>query len=173
MNILHKIFSKKSEEKPDKETLDILSKYITDDALDKIKKGELPPKPLPQNGNITYLIVQMKDDTVAKTSSIIKKVIKIIMKNDGFAACYLSSFVIATFGFPFNDDEDAYTLCKNTCEMLINDLKSEIKILYGVDEGIFDDWGEADLAVYGPIISNVSEKIDMLLKLDFGKYSKG
>ncbi len=158
--------------KKEKEALSYLSKYVTPDAFEKISKGKLPDLELFKEGLVTFVITQVNDVSLNKLQSLQRDVVATIMASGGIVDCIISSIVIGTFGFPFEDQNDPRELCENTVKNLLELCKHDIKVIHGQEKGFFGNLGGPHRFSYGPIISNLSGKFSLLNKLEYGKMLK-
>lgn len=158
--------------KEQKQVLHRLSKFVDSEALEKIAAGKMPDFEIFKEGIINFLITQVKDTPLSSFQALQSDVITTILENKGFVDCIMSSIIIATFGFPFEDRKNAGELCENTARTLLNLRKHDIRIIYGEEKGTFGNIGCSRLFRYGPLISNVDRKLSLLNKLEYGKLLK-
>lgn len=150
-----------------------LSKFVNPEALEKITKGKDPTlESFQKAGLITFMITQVNDAPLSKLKELQKDVVLSILETKGVIDCIISSIMVATFGFPFEDSKNARELCESTARTLLKLLKHDIKIIHGQEESFFANLGSPRIFRYGPIISDLSGKFSLLNKLEFGQILK-
>lgn len=155
--------------KEDENLYNTFSDYMSKEALDKLKKGKIPGVTDElEEGLITYIIIQIKEFSYPKNIELISDIVEIISKNNGFISNILPCFVLATFGFPF-EDNTGIPSCEKTVSDIIEKFTIKIKIVYGSEHGVYMNVGTTKIISFIPLIPNFSQKIDFLLRLKFGK----
>lgn len=120
-----------------------------------------------EEGNIYYILFQVKDDDCVKIRQLIEKSIKIIVKYDAMISNIMSSVILIYYMF---DKKDTVKNQINLVNNLYNSLNDNIKIVYGNTKGAVGLLGAVDRLRHGPIIPNLTNSINELAKLDFGKF---
>jgi hypothetical protein len=151
------------------EPANLFSEFLTEDALNKLKKG----KPLndisnAKKGMINFVIVQVRDESLEKTSEILSQVVELIFKNEGFISAIVSSIVIATYGFPKEIVQDGNELLQNIAKLIIEKYKLNVRVVYGSAPGLYGNWGIPQSQFFGPLIPHIDKKLINLFNLKFG-----
>jgi len=149
------------------------SKYVPADIFDSIMAGKLNAIELPfKKGLINFIIIQLKEEPIEELQNLHKEVVSTILENNGFVVGIISTIVLATFGFPFQDDKNAAGLCEHTGYSLLKSLGDQIKVIYGSDEGFYGNIGTSKYSNYGPLIPRFNNKLSFLMNLEYGKLMK-
>lgn len=160
------IFSKKNKDK--KFIIDAFSKYIDKEVVEDIfKNGEILSETESEIKNIYYIVYQVKDDSFERINTLIEKSLNVVLKHGGIYDI-ISSFVIVYY--KTNDDNNENRNV-NLANKLLDSLKKDIRIIHGKAPGALINLGTKNNLNFGPLIINFGEKIEKLVKTEFGEIS--
>jgi hypothetical protein len=144
------------------------SGYIPEEALESITgKNSLHCEF--KDGEINYLIMQVRDDRTQEVPTLIAKASEIILSMNGVIVCILSSLLVATFGFPFEKNEDGFAKCEKTANYLLDRLRGDSRVIFGKSKGLYGNLGSSRCAHYGPLVPGMAGRLEALLQLEFGQ----
>jgi len=117
---------------------------------------------------VPLLLVQVRDDQVDQASNLIAKTVESILAADGTVFHIISSIVIATFDFGFNNSDDAEKRCEAAAHSVSQLLQNDGKILYGLHAAVYGNFGTPTRMHYGPFIRDIGNLLEQLRNLEFG-----
>jgi hypothetical protein len=138
------------------------------------RSGETPPTPTDAKRvtKVSLILVQVKDDDVVEASALISKAVDGIHSAGGTVFHIVSAIVIGTFDFGHEDRTDAEKRCEAAAHSLQRTLGTGCKIMYGVSDATYGNFGTPTRIQYGPFIRRISDLFAHLQSLDFGAFEK-
>lgn len=124
--------------------------------------GQQSPKKVP------LMLVQVKDDEIERAASLIATVVDSVSAADGTIFHIVSSIIIATFDFGFDDLADAESRCQTAAQSVHRILQNDCKILYGSSVGIYGNFGSPTRIHHGPFFRGISDFLEQLRNMEFG-----
>lgn len=157
-----------SRDKRKKKVKELFSKYVSEEAIEKTLEGKDVKDQL-KKGNIDYLIMQIRGDTIEDILRLLSKSTEIIVNMNGMVSCIFSSLLFATFGFPFDEYRDASGTCEQVVNDLVSQLKKDIRVVYGSSNGLYGNLGSPRSMHFGPLLPRIEEKLKILFTLGFAE----
>ena len=134
---------------------------------DKASGGsEIPAQQSPKK--VPVMLVQVRDDDIERAASLIATVVESVSAADGTIFHIISSIIVATFDFGFNDLTDAESRCQAAAQSVHRILQNDCKILYGSPVAIYGNFGTPTRIHHGPFFRGISDFLEQLRKMDFG-----
>ena len=121
------------------------------------------------NGTVEFLVLQVKDENVALIQAYLARAIDIVLSAHGTVVSVYGSFVLASFGFPFEELADASDYRRQAATELGKDLGSSARLLHGSIDATAGFVGTPHYTLYGPILTGFGRILETLLSLAFGE----
>ncbi len=115
-------------------------------------------------GTVNFVIFQVRDDTIESIHSLLEEPINISTRNGASIGDIISSFVSVFYRIDDVNKSKNQILAKQ----LANELKTDIKVIYGSKEGAIGNTGSKTRLSYGPIIPEMGNYMKTLTNLDYG-----
>jgi hypothetical protein len=147
------------------------SKYLSPDVIEKLVDDPASlARPSPaERGTITFLIANVRDDTLGNVPQYLDRCLTIIEQCDGFVSEFFCSTVIAAFDVPMRKQADhAARLCRSAVDQLLVDLGHDVRIIYGRSPGLIGNLGTSKRLHYGFALPNASASLVQLLTIEYG-----
>jgi len=157
-----------SKDKKRKELKELFSDYVSKETIEGVIAGRDAEGEL-KKGNINYIIMQVRGDEIKSVPAFISRATDIIMSVNGIVSCIFSSLLVATLGFPFRRSQDVSGTCEQVVNYLKNDLRENIRAVYGSAEGLYGNLGSPRYMHFGPLLPAIEEKLGILFTLRFGE----
>ncbi len=157
-----------------RETLRLLSPYLTKQAIDELVKMRDRPSPTPRQATIPYIILQVRDDDLAQASGYLGKAFEAVLDSNGAIMSVMSSVVAATFGIPIRDPHSGSIDQRNQAvARLLRDLGPNVRVVSGRADGLFGTVGGPRRFDFAALIPDFGRSLESLLRLDFGHSAEG
>ncbi len=118
-----------------------------------------------RRGTVNFVVFQVRDDNIERIRSLIEKSINIITLHDVFTAEIFSSFVSVFYRIEDVNESKHQVLAKQ----LIDELKTDIKVIYGSKKGATGNLGTKSCLFYREVIPEMGDYMRKLTNLDYGE----
>ena len=147
-----------------------LSKYISDEAAEKISTSAKGPSEVEvKSGIVSFILIQIKDDELNDIDRLITSASSILMEQGFMIVSVVSSLVVATIGFPVREVENPIKICERVVKELAGKHPHELKLLYGSLSGKYGAFGHPKSKRFGPILPKFGELLNQLTALKYGE----
>lgn len=146
----------------------LFSKYLAKEIIQQVGEGDAIQEDL-QKVDIVYMVIQVRDDPIDNVPAIISKVVQIIIDNGGIVTTICSSLIVATFCFSIDNKIDGLDSCNKAVRLLLDCIGDNIKIVYGIKDGLYGNLGSPIRMQYGPLIPSIASDLEALFMLHFGE----
>jgi hypothetical protein len=150
-------------EKKKKEAIDAFSGYLDKKVLGDMLDGKFKDEEA-NIGEINYLIVQVKDKNLRDFESDLQKVVSVVLNYGGIINGVFSSFIFVYFDKNVHDSN-----IKLMANKIMEDLKANVRLVYGKGSGVIKNVGMKEWLSYGPLIIGLSDIFNCFCKLNFGE----
>ena len=158
------IFSRKNNKK--NQIIEAFSEYVDKDTIEEyLKSDELQNSSLSEIKDIYYILYHVRDDSIKRIYTLIEKSLNVVLKYEGIYDL-IGSFVIVYYR---NNDIDNKIRNTDLAKELLDTLKKDIRLIHGKTDGKLDNLGIKNNLNFGPVILNFGEKIEKLVKIEFGE----
>ncbi len=123
-------------------------------------------------GKVALILVQVRDDQVEVAKETLSQVVESIMAADGTVFHVVSALVIGTFDFGVTDWAGAERRCEAAAHSVQGKLRERVKVLYGMCDAIYGNFGTPTRIQHGPFIKGLEGLLERLRDLDFGAAQK-
>jgi hypothetical protein len=114
---------------------------------------------------ISYVILQVRGDTLEDIQSNLAQAFETIFDNEGFIESTISSIFTVTF-------KTAPDLRNRSIQALRDKLGSTVRAVYGHGEFARGVYGSPRRSTYGTILPDIGTKLGALLQLEFGTWKE-
>jgi len=125
-------------------------------------------KPTAKQGVAEFLLLQVKDEDIAGVQMNLAQAIEAIMNTRGAILSVCGSFVLACFGFPFEELTEARDYRYQSATRLVQSLGSSVRVVHGSRSAKADFVGTPHYTSYGPILTDFGSALAILLSMSFG-----
>jgi hypothetical protein len=141
---------------------DAFKRYVSEEALQRIEKGEWPPQPSATRKLIHFAIFQIKDEDPVDVQASLNALVPLIFKNKGMVMG-LPTVKLAMF-------EDASKMWVDELSLALQSPDLRAKGLFGQVECLVGNWGSPILLSYGPLIPGFGRLLARLDSQDYGSF---
>jgi hypothetical protein len=153
--------------------LGTLSKYLSPEAIDSLVQNPIRPGRDLRAAEIDFLVLQVRDDVLEDVPKLLESPFRIVMDFDGTIWSVMSSVVNVVFGIPVGDGKDDHAdRCARAAARLVEELGSNVRVVFGTAKGLHGAMGSEQRLVYGAVVPNFASILERLIKLEFGRLTR-
>lgn len=152
-----------------RESLAQFAKFIPPEVIEEILAHPEEEWPPARKLFIGHIVIQARDDDLPDLERLIPKIIDGVRQHQGLIEQHTLSLVIAFFGAPAPTSVNPATLCQEAANALVENLGSEIKIVYGSGEALVGNWGHPQFSIYGARFPAFSQRLQKLCEMSYGE----
>jgi hypothetical protein len=117
---------------------------------------------------VRYLIAVVREDDLCSVPGLLGKAGEIIKRSRGAIACVLPPLVLTTFGTPLDRDGTEAQRLASAATALVQELGSDIKVIYGTVEGYHGLVSIGSYMHFGPVLPGLQVRLQRLMSAEFG-----
>ena len=152
-----------------KELRALFKRYLADEVADELLKNPRGLRLETQRADISFILLQVRDDPVDQAQAHIAYAMDIIMRRGGWCDV-MSSLVLSVFGLPFSEDaEKSNDQRAKSVARLVTELGTNIRLVHGAAEGLIGNYGSPQRFHYGPLLPGFARYTTALSALEFGQ----
>jgi hypothetical protein len=121
-----------------------------------------------KKGKINFILIRTKDDNSEENIDVISNVVRTVQENNGVIVSITSCILAVMFGYPISQLGLESEKRIETIKQLIHNIGKRISIIHGQKGGEVGLLGTNEYTYYGFCISNFSEILMSLMKLNMG-----
>ena len=155
-------------EREQRTLLQSFSRYLSPEMIEDLVKRPERLRPNLQPAMIPYIILQVRDDDLARVGGLLDQAFEAVMDADGAIMSVMSSVVTAAFGMPVRvPDDEAIAQRDKAMARLRGDLGPNVRTVFGCADGLYGGVGTRRMS-YQALIPDFSTPLERLLRLEFG-----
>ena len=124
--------------------------------------------PEPRKSTLVFLIAQMRDENVEDMRDLTARVTDNLLAHDANIVGFRGSCIISIFGAPFFEGDQSRTQCALAVQDLQGMFPHDLKMIYGITQGVRGVFNSFALPSFDPVIPGLSAILKELEQLNYG-----